>query len=246
MRLDDNRRTPAYLYRHRLYRRVLGPLGAPRFLEVGAGRGELAAWLAGRGGRGVALEPSPYAAAAARVALESIAAVDVVEADLGSYRPEGDFQLVTIMEILEHVEDDGAMVNQAAGMLGPEGRLVVSVPAHARMWGWRDEEKGHLRRYERDGLIKLLGDAGLAVESLLCWGWPVINLLRFFGRGRRAERGDVREATALSAVKQDVNLGPSWLLASFVTAVPFGIMDIFLGMDWGVGYIAVARKGPSV
>lgn len=204
----------------------------------------MAAWLAGRGGRGVALEPSPYAAKALRAALGSVSNVDVVEADLSSYRPDGVFSLITMMEILEHVEDDGEMMRRAAGMLAPGGRLVVSVPAHARMWGWRDEEKGHRRRYERGDLTKLFGDCDLTVETVFSWGWPFINFFRFVGRGRRAERRDIREATALSAVKQDVGVGPSWLLSPFVTAIPFRLMDVFLRTDWGVGYVAAGRKGP--
>lgn len=220
-------------------------MDASRFLEVGAGRGELAAWLAKRGGRGIALEPSPYAATAARETLAPFENVDVVESDFSLFNAERGFQLITMMEILEHVEDDGALVKRAAALLEPGGRLVLSVPAHMHMWGWRDEEKGHLRRYERNDIHELLARGGLAPDMLLCWGWPFLNMLRSIDQGRSAVRAQAREATALSAVKQDVKIGPAWLLSPVVTALPFGIMDVFLGTDGGVGYIAVARKGSA-
>lgn len=201
--------------------------------------------MAKRGGRGIALEPSPYAAAAARETLAPFNNVHVVESDFSSFNAEQDFRLITMMEILEHVEDDGALVKRAAALLEPGGRLVISVPAHMRMWGWRDEEKGHLRRYERNDVNEMLARAGLALNVLLCWGWPFINMLRKADRKRAAAHEQAREATALSAVKQDVNVGPAWLLAPVVTALPFRLMDMFLGADGGVGYIAVARKGPA-
>jgi SAM-dependent methyltransferase len=168
--------------------------------------------------------------------------VTVVQTELAAYRPDNAFTLILMMEILEHVTDDAGLVARAAALLAPGGRLLISVPAHAAMWKWRDEVKGHLRRYGRPELTALVEGAGLAVERVWSWGWPFINFFRWLDRRKPARSRPRAAATALSAVEADVNPGPSWFSRGVVTAVPFAVMDLFLGTDAGVGYILLARK----
>ena len=242
MEADPYRPTPSYLYRHRLYRRLLAGMEAAPVLEVGAGRGEMAAWLGGRGAAGVALEPSPRAAAFAARALAPFPSVEVVEEDFARFETAERFALVLMLEILEHVEDDRGFVRKAAALLRPGGRLVLSVPAHGRQWGWRDDAKGHLRRFERAELAAMLGAAALEPRLIWCWGWPLLSFLRWTDRRKKAAAGDRAEATALSAVTADVKAGPRWFLSPAATALPFAFMDLFLRGDRGVGYIVAAQK----
>jgi len=240
---EDGGRTPAFLYRHYLYRRAIRPLAKSPFLEVGAGRGDLAVWLAAQGAAGVVLEPSPYAAAAAAERLKSYGAVAVREDDLAAFRTPERFRLITMMEVLEHIADDAAALRHAAALLAPEGNLVLSVPARMKYWGWRDRTKGHRRRYERAALAASIAEAGLTLRLLWSWGYPFLNILRGLDRRRERPTPAAPDATARSGVENDVAAVPAGVLSSpLVTALPHALMGLFLTTDRGVGYVAVARR----
>lgn len=236
------RPTPSYLYRHRLYRRLLKRIVVKRFLDVGAGRGELAAWLLDRGARGVVLDTSPYAVRALRRRFTGNSRVTVLETDFLNYEPDSFFDLVIMNEILEHVKEDGAFVFKAGGLLNRGGYLLLSVPSARAGWGWRDVAKGHLRHYDREALLDLLGQASLRPIHFWSWGWPVINFLRSLDRKRKVKPQQPSEATARSGVVNDV-LPPRWFLNSVFITPPFALMDVFLNGDRGVGYVVLARRG---
>jgi SAM-dependent methyltransferase len=89
---------------------------------------------------------------------------------------EGHFPLVMAFEVLEHIENDAAAMRQWASWLAPGGTLLVSVPAHPRLWSAADEWAGHYRRYRKDDLIRVVRDTGLVVEHVECFGFPLGNL----------------------------------------------------------------------
>ena len=79
-------------------------------------------------------------------------------------RPEGKYDLVLMLDVLEHVEDDQAVLHDAAlSFLKPGGWLLLSVPAGEVIFSRHDELLGHRRRYAPARLRALAGDAGLAI-----------------------------------------------------------------------------------
>ena len=76
------------------------------------------------------------------------------------------FDTVLLLESLEHVEDELALLAEVRRLLTPAGRLVVSVPAFAFLWSAHDEVLYHLRRYTAPGLRAVLERSGLAVRRL--------------------------------------------------------------------------------
>jgi SAM-dependent methyltransferase len=90
-----------------------------------------------------------------------------------STRPLGDpmyadpswrFDLITALDVLEHIDDDRAAASAMVGMLRPGGVLVVSVPAFELLWDEHDEINHHKRRYTAGRLRTLL--SGLGLEDL--------------------------------------------------------------------------------
>jgi SAM-dependent methyltransferase len=82
-------------------------------------------------------------------------------------RPLGDtiyqgwqFDLITALDVLEHIEDDRSAVAQLVTMLRPGGRLLVTVPAFPSLWDEHDQLNRHVRRYRKDGLRRLLEPHG--------------------------------------------------------------------------------------
>lgn len=56
--------------------------------------------------------------------------------------------LYTLMDVLEHLEDDRGLLTQIVAAMRPGSRLLITVPAVRALWSEHDESAGHRRRYE--------------------------------------------------------------------------------------------------
>ena len=105
------------------------PLPGARALDLGCGGGLLAEALARAGARVTAIDLAPGMIEVARLhAAESGLAIDyrVAAAEQLAAGDGADFDLVTCMEMLEHVPDPGAVIASCARLLRPGGALFVS------------------------------------------------------------------------------------------------------------------------
>ena len=83
--------------------------------------------------------------------------------------------LVVCQNVLEHVTDDAGAVLRMGDALRPGGRLALIVPAGPAPYGPLDEAYGHRRRYTKDYLAELVGEADLEIESLHFLNFPGIG-----------------------------------------------------------------------
>ncbi len=74
--------------------------------------------------------------------------------------PAWRFDLITALDVLEHIADDRAAVTAMAAMLRPGGVLVVTVPAFEWLWDQHDEINHHHRRYTAARLLRVLDGHG--------------------------------------------------------------------------------------
>jgi len=74
------------------------------------------------------------------------------------------FDLVTGLDVVEHLDDDIAGLREMRRVLRPGGRAVLFVPAFMFLWGVQDDISHHRRRYTLPQLKQKLRAAGLAVE----------------------------------------------------------------------------------
>jgi 2-polyprenyl-6-hydroxyphenyl methylase/3-demethylubiquinone-9 3-methyltransferase len=106
----------------------LKPLSGMPALDVGCGAGLLAEPLARLGAEVTGVDAAEETIAAARAhAAGSGLAIDYRRGELAGLGL-GTFDLVTAMEVLEHVADQPAFVRQLSGHLAPDGLLVLSTP----------------------------------------------------------------------------------------------------------------------
>ncbi|EKN00430.1 hypothetical protein MXAZACID_05396 [Acidocella sp. MX-AZ02] len=71
------------------------------------------------------------------------------------------FDLVCLLDVLEHVEDDLGTLRRVASLLVPRGKAVITVPAYQFLYGPHDLQLHHKRRYGAAQLRGLLQQAGL-------------------------------------------------------------------------------------
>ena len=100
---------------------------------------------------------------------------------------------VLARDVLEHVDDDAAL-GECPRALRPGGLLVVLVPAWPALWSDRDVRAGHLRRYRRRGLRKLVESAGFTVAELR--GYQFVLLPAIASPAWPAAAGDLGSSTA--------------------------------------------------
>lgn len=76
------------------------------------------------------------------------------------------YELICMLDVLEHIEADALALQSAAQLLKPTGRLLITVPAYPWLWSSHDEAHHHHRRYTRHTLSKVAELAGLRVERI--------------------------------------------------------------------------------
>jgi SAM-dependent methyltransferase len=79
---------------------------------------------------------------------------------------QGSFDVVTMLDVLEHIEDDAASLRAAGRLLKPGGLLLITVPALRWLWSDHDVVLHHHRRYTRGELVAKLDAAGFRVERV--------------------------------------------------------------------------------
>ena len=168
------------------FRPKAGPL---RILEVGCGTGSNIAMLQ-QFGTVDAVEPDDRARA--------FAAKRTGIAIKGGYLPEvpledGYYDLIVLLDVLEHIPDDKAALVALRPKLKPGGRLLLAVPAMPTLWSGHDVAHHHQRRYTAETLEAVVQAAGFrkvhraAFNTLLL---PAIVGVRWLNRLIGREGGD--------------------------------------------------------
>jgi SAM-dependent methyltransferase len=195
-----------------LLRRALPP-GPHRLLELGCGSGNVLEAL-GEFGEAIGMEADDALAAAARAA-----GLDVRDGALpdGRVVPGGWPDVVLLLDVLEHVDDETAALQAAREMLAPGGMLVVTVPAYDWLWSGHDEALGHRRRYTAATLRDAVTATGFTIAYLGYFNTlllPAIVLARAWKRWCRAGGHDLVRPPAL------VNAGLARVFALEAALVP--------------------------
>lgn len=76
------------------------------------------------------------------------------------------FDIVTLLDVMEHLPYQKAAFEEVRRVLKDNGKLIITVPAFKILWSQHDEALCHFRRYERSELIKELIESGYRIEKI--------------------------------------------------------------------------------
>ncbi len=117
---------------------------------------------------------------------------------------DGTFDLITCLDVIEHVPDDVAALVELRRVCAPGGWLLVTVPAYQALWSVHDEANHHYRRYSRSSLR----------VATLAAGWDLPRLSSFNSlllAPAAAVRLTQRRFGTHNGYSNDLSLGPAWL-----------------------------------
>lgn len=165
--------------------------------------------------------------------------VVLVQADLGRLPFRESFDMVLLLDVLEHFEDDRALLCSVTPVLRQGGLLVITVPAMPSLWSGYDERCGHCRRYAAGALRDLLGRTGFAPVLMTHFAFFLAPLL-FLHR-----RIAARSVAASAPDAGELEPGP---LISWISGLCFAFESMLIRagvrFPWGTSILAVARRNP--
>jgi len=153
--------------RRRILERLLAGLDPPlpvgaRALDVGCGTGANGPVLATRAAFSVGIDASRIPLGLGERTHTARLRGDATALPF----PDGSFDLVVALDVLEHLDDDANGAREVRRVLRPGGVAVIFVPALQLLWGLQDDVSHHRRRYGKAQLRGLVSAAGLGIQRL--------------------------------------------------------------------------------
>ena len=147
---------------------------------------------------------------------------------------ENFFNLITALDVIEHVDDDVDALKALRARLTKDGKAVITVPAYMFLWSAFDEMNQHKRRYTLAELRTKLLQSGFTIKKISYYNtflFPVVYVVRMLNNilGRDGE--------------SDMEM-PSKPL-NFILAKIFGLEKYllrFINLPFGVSVLAVVSK----
>jgi len=202
-----------------------------RLLDVGCGTGSNLA-VFGRKTQAVGVDLSTEALRFCQMRdIESVALTPVEHLPF----PDGAFDVVTALDMLEHTDDDLAALTELRRVCKPGGLLICTVPAYGFLWSEHDEALKHRRRYTAHELRNKLSLTGFETQRTSYF----ITLLFFPILAMRIYQGLFKKSTHPKTSLQ--------VLPPFVNSLLIGILALeqrvfrHINLPFGVSIVGLAR-----
>lgn len=102
------------------------------------------------------------------------------------------FDLIVMLDVIEHIENDKASLEVLKSQLNDNGKLIITVPAYSFLWSKFDELSHHKRRYTRNSISNVANAAGFKINYVSYFNFflfPIIACFRIFGRFLEIDHG---------------------------------------------------------
>ena len=166
---DTTKYGPSCRHRRRIVGNMVKCVPHETVLDLGCGDGALLAEMSQR--IDAQFLGSDISEHALDIARNNVPDIPFVQLDLGKGVPDGTFDVVVMSEVLEHIEDDEAVMRKVAPITK---HIVISVPGGPA--DKVDKRFGHFRNYDGDLLKRKLQANGFDVVYFRRWGVPFYEL----------------------------------------------------------------------
>jgi len=137
-------------------------------VDIGCGSAYFANILATKGKNVVGIEPNSDMRALAAQINPKVTVIPGNAEEIGTLLKEP-VDTIVMIDVLEHVEKDNDQVRKVRTMLKNNGEFIFVVPAYQLLYGKRDAQMGHYRRYSKKALHKILAAHGFHVKHMRYW-----------------------------------------------------------------------------
>jgi SAM-dependent methyltransferase len=147
------------------------------------------------------------------------------------------FDLVTTLDVIEHIDDDIGTLRQIHALLRTDGKVLIAVPAFPSLWGPHDVMTHHKRRYVKSTLRSSVEAAGFEVEYMTyfnCFLLPVALVRRIAAKLAGGERGSDLDMPSrpINAALRALFESEKWFLPA--VKFPFGLSLLCVGRKLSV------------
>jgi 2-polyprenyl-3-methyl-5-hydroxy-6-metoxy-1,4-benzoquinol methylase len=154
-----------------------------------------------------------------------------------NFRPGKQYSLITMLDVLEHLENPIGALRHALDLLAPDGLMIITVPALMALWTNHDVLNHHLTRYTKRSFREVAQQAGFTTQEeryLYHWTCPVKLGVRVLENvvGSEPEAPKVPPAWANNILFQVSRLEQKTLSA---LPVPFGSSLMVVGRKGKAG-----------
>ena len=213
-----------------------------RLLDIGCGAGNMIHHLSEYGQvKGLEIDARPVSVARER-------GYDVDQFDATQPMPfdDGVFDAVTALDVIEHNDDDLAILHDSYRILKPGGHIIITVPAFMFLWSHNDEINAHFRRYTAKELRQKLVQTGFKVRRMSYNNFFVFPLAATLILARKSADAKPELASHhLSEEEYQVEMEPASppvnAILTLVGKVEAGLIR-YVDLPVGTSLIAVGEK----
>lgn len=170
--------------RRQILRQSISPKKGQKILDIGCGTGETLSFL-----KEHLPKPELFGIDSSSVAIKyakkrghkNILKVDAKKLPF----EDNSFDYILLLDVIEHIEDDTAILIEAKRVLKKKGKIIITAPALQFIWSEHDSAQGHFRRYVRRNIRQLAKDAKLKLEQMSYFNFflsPAIITIRLLSR----------------------------------------------------------------
>lgn len=153
---------------------------------------------------------------------------------------DASYGAISALNVLEHLQNDGAALTEFARLLRPGGRLFLSVPAGPGLFDFYDELHHHYRRYDAAVLRDRVRNAGLRIVHLNYFGVFLYPAFYFVKKWNQAASPASLEKKKQAMRGQIYTSGHGKPLIGFLR-VEFSL-GLRITYPWGIRLYAAAEK----
>lgn len=117
---------------------------------------------------------------------------------------EKHFDVIGMFDVLEHIDDDAAVLGQLYKACKVGGGIILTVPQHPFLWSQFDDYSFHRRRYTAQGLVERVEAAGFKVACVQSFN-SVLFPIMLLSRIRKKKSSDTYDILAEFRINPTLN-----------------------------------------